>query len=79
MQHDVLALADLLDTVLNRVLPVTATRPTMVSVANGPAAERLGSTVEYLKHGDDGPKRTAIMNAGWFRTPTSSRYYSRSS
>jgi glycolate oxidase FAD binding subunit len=34
---------EMLETVLNRVLPATATRPTMVSVANGPAAHLLGS------------------------------------
>jgi glycolate oxidase FAD binding subunit len=33
----------MLETVLNRVLPTTATRPTMISVANGPAAQLLGS------------------------------------
>ena len=33
----------MLDTLLNRVLPATATRPTMIGVANTPAAERLGS------------------------------------
>jgi glycolate oxidase FAD binding subunit len=35
--------SELLETVLNRVLPTTATRPTMIGVANGPAAELLGS------------------------------------
>ena len=35
---------ELLDAVLNMVLPATATRPTMISVANGTAAEMLGST-----------------------------------
>jgi len=40
---------DLLDTILNRVLPATATRPTMIGVANAPAAERLGSkATDYL-------------------------------
>jgi glycolate oxidase FAD binding subunit len=34
---------DLLDSVLNRVLPATATRPTMIGVANAPAAAMLGS------------------------------------
>src|SRR6478736_5589529 len=34
---------EMLETVLNRVLPATATRPTMISVANGPAAQLLGS------------------------------------
>jgi glycolate oxidase FAD binding subunit len=34
---------EMLETVLNRVLPTTATRPTMISVANGPAAQLLGS------------------------------------
>ena len=39
----------LLDALLNRVLPATATRPTMVGVANAPAAERLGSKAsDYL-------------------------------
>jgi glycolate oxidase FAD binding subunit len=33
----------MLETVLNGVLPATATRPTMISVANGPAAQLLGS------------------------------------
>ena len=32
-----------LETVLNRVLPATATRPTVISLANEPAAELLGS------------------------------------
>lgn len=35
--------ADALETVLNRVLPATATRPTMIGVANEPAAQLLGS------------------------------------
>lgn len=35
--------ADMLETVLNRVLPATATRPTMVGIANEPAAQLLGS------------------------------------
>jgi glycolate oxidase FAD binding subunit len=34
---------ELLETVLNRVLPATATRPTMIGVANQPAASLLGS------------------------------------
>ena len=39
----------MLDTALNRVLPGTATRPTVVSVANEPAAAQLGSkAVGYL-------------------------------
>jgi glycolate oxidase FAD binding subunit len=35
-----------LDTVLNRVLPTTATRPTVISVANAPAAAALGSKAD---------------------------------
>ncbi|HEX3146611.1 MAG TPA: FAD-binding oxidoreductase [Gemmataceae bacterium] len=35
--------AESLDNVLNRVLPATATRPTMIGVANAPAAMMLGS------------------------------------
>jgi glycolate oxidase FAD binding subunit len=39
----------MLDTVLNRVMPATATRPTMIGVANEPAATQLGSkAADYL-------------------------------
>jgi glycolate oxidase FAD binding subunit len=40
---------EVLETVLNKVLATTATRPTMIGVANAPAAQLLGSKVsDYL-------------------------------